>query len=240
MPEHLLPFYKERHSPIDMLIFHCSALSGKELLEVLHKYQLSCHYIIDENAKIIRCISEELGAFHAGAGLWREKSDINARSIGIEICHSTLGQTAYTPPQIKALSTLASDIIARHKISPTMVVGHSDIAPLRKADPGLAFPWKELAKQGIGLWYDLNDCSKIAFSSVQDLLHQIGYNVPDEQSTQAAAYAFCRHFLPQFVHTDNNIAHLLDNVCPFENSFIQTDIFPKTLQATAYKFSTFK
>lgn len=96
MKEQLLPYFEERTTPVDMIVLHASAFPAEKLLYYLDYYKCSCHYVLDENAELIKVCGEEKCAFHAGKGYWRgaEKS-VNQRSIGIEICNMSLGQHAY-------------------------------------------------------------------------------------------------------------------------------------------------
>lgn len=134
---------------------------------------VSCHYFIYETGKILQLVPESRRAWHAGAGRWRGKDDINSRSIGIELANlghdgasvdpddprKTVPGSAgpqvlppFPPRQITALSKLLKDITGRWRIPPQNILAHSDIAPRRKRDPGEAFPWHRLAADGLGLW----------------------------------------------------------------------------------------
>ena len=190
-----------------MLFIHSMAHNAAEGIARLDELELSSHYIIDFDGTIWQCVSENKRAWHAGVSSWRGLDDLNSRSIGIEVCHRTLGQSAFNKRQIKSLILLCREIIDRWHIAPDMVVGHSDIAPTRKPDPGKAFPWQELAANNIGIWYgsrfaEENDISK--------MLSFIGYDV---SNIEAAAYAFCRRFLPNKVST-MAVCKLLDRPYP--------------------------
>jgi N-acetylmuramoyl-L-alanine amidase len=111
---------------------------------------VSCHYLIDERGRIYRMVEEGKRAWHAGVSHWRGRGDVNSRSIGIEL--SNRGYEEFTQAQQEALVRLCKDIMRRHGIPPENVVGHSDIAPDRKQDPGPRFPWKKMAALGIGRW----------------------------------------------------------------------------------------
>lgn len=237
MQKHPLPYFNERKMPVDMLMFHCSAQNGEGILAALEQYELSSHYIIDENAEIIKVVDENKRAYHAGTGFWRETdSDLNSRSIGIEISSLSLGQEPYTEAQIHKLICFSQKLIRKYHIRPEMIVGHSDTAPTRKADPGLAFPWKRLAKEGIGLWYQLRNAEKMPSDSIAELLQIIGYDTRTPEVVYASAYAFCRRFAPQFVQTDNDILHLVNHTLPDNFEFMTTPKFIQTLKAVAYTY----
>ena len=216
MQEHALPHFNERKMPIDMLMFHCSALTGKDILKTLDERNLSCHYIIDEQAEIIKVVDEDKRAYHAGIGFWRGiDNDLNSRSIGIEISSLSLGQEPYTEAQIQKLICFSQKLIRKYHIRPEMIVGHSDTAPMRKPDPGKTFPWKQLAEEGIGLWYQPDNAEKVSSNDFEENLRLIGYDTRSPEAVKASAYAFCRRFAPQFVQTDNNIhPSLKDEVLP--------------------------
>ncbi len=237
MKQHFLPFFDERNLPIDMLVLHCSNQPSDIMIDTLKKLSLSCHYIIDTDGTITQCVEEQNRAWHAGVGFWRKaNTSINSRSIGIEISSPSLGQETYPEAQIQSLIKLSTDIIKRHKIPAHNIVGHSDIAPTRKADPGKAFPWQQLAQQGIGLWYSISDAKKIKTNDIEELLHSIGYDTSNMQVTLASAYAFCRHFIPQFVEYDADVYHLVDNILPSNFDFINDSTFIQILKAVSFAY----
>lgn len=238
MRKKLLSHWSERDAKPDMLILHCSAQPAEQMVKLLDDLKLSVHYIIGERGGIIQCVEEDKSAWHAGKGFWREKNGgFNSRSIGIEISSQALGQKPYGEAQIKSIIGLCHNIIKKYNIKPYNVVGHSDIAPTRKPDPGIAFPWERLAQKGIGLWYDLKDADKVKTNDVAELLAMIGYDTSDENTLRASAYAFCRHFLPEMVAVDNDIMHLVDNVFPHDFLFEDNEKFILALKACAYKYS---
>lgn len=144
--------FNDRKSPVDMIVIHYTGMRSTEdaLLRLSDPIaKVSCHYLIDEEGKIYKMVDEDKRAWHAGESSWHGKADINSRSIGIEL--SNRGIEEFPREQIHALILLCHDIAKRHDILPHNIVGHSDIAPARKADPGPKFPWKALAGAGIGL-----------------------------------------------------------------------------------------
>jgi N-acetylmuramoyl-L-alanine amidase len=142
---------------VDILVLHYTGMQSAEAaLARLTDPQakVSAHYTVDEAGQIYRHVDEAQRAWHAGVSQWAGASDINARSIGIELVNPghEFGYRDFPPEQIAALTGLAKQILARHAIAPARVLAHSDIAPARKQDPGERFPWAELAAAGIGLW----------------------------------------------------------------------------------------
>ena len=121
--------------------------------------RVSPHYMVDINGTIIQYVDEEKRAWHAGVSHWDGYTDINSYSIGIELVNPghENGYTDFHERQIESCIELAKDIISRHNIAPHYVLGHSDIAPDRKLDPGEKFPWEQLAKEGIGIWPTPNE-----------------------------------------------------------------------------------
>lgn len=237
MKEYLLPYFEDRTAEVDMLVFHCSAFPAEKVLYYLNEYKCSCHYILDEKAELVKVVDETKAAQHAGAGFWRgSDASVNARSIGIEICNETLGQEPYSEEQIAKLIPFAQKLIRKYNLKAQNIVGHSDIAPLRKADPGKAFPWKRLAREGIGLWYQPRNAEKVSEEDAAKLLKSIGYDTRSDEAILASAYAFCRHFLPQYVQTDSDVAHLVDHILPNGFDFIAEDKFMQTLKAVAYSY----
>ncbi len=140
---------------IDMLVLHYTGMeSASEALDRLcdPASQVSAHWLIDEDGTVCRMVDEAMRAWHAGESAWKGATDVNSRSIGIELVNPghEFGYRPFTEPQYEALIVLARDILARHPIPPGNVVGHSDVAPARKRDPGELFAWRRLARAGIG------------------------------------------------------------------------------------------
>ncbi|MBR85933.1 MAG: N-acetylmuramoyl-L-alanine amidase [Rhodospirillaceae bacterium] len=159
--------------------------------------QVSAHYLISRKGEIFKLVSEEKRAWHAGVSYWRGETDINSYSIGIELENPghEFGYSTFPKGQMSVLTELCVEVINKYSISPENIVGHSDIAPRRKKDPGELFDWKSLAKKGVGLWPEpiLN---KITLESFEKSLNDFGYEVVDLRSTITA---FQRHYLPDTV-----------------------------------------
>jgi N-acetylmuramoyl-L-alanine amidase len=184
-------------TPVDMLVLHYTGMkSGDAALSRLcdPAAKVSAHYMIDEDGTVYALVPEEARAWHAGVSYWAGARDINARSIGIELVNPghEFGYRAFPEAQIGALTELAGAILTRHPIPAWRVLGHSDVAPLRKDDPGELFPWGRLAGQGIGLWPVKGDDPGEA--KVADLLTRYGYD--PEASPGKSVTAFQRHFRP--------------------------------------------
>lgn len=238
MKECLMTHYAERTTPVEMIVLHCSAFPIEECLKIWDEYEVSAHYVIDENGEITRLVEEKNKAYHAGEGFWRGRSgNLNTYSIGIELINKSLGQEGYSEKQIEKLIPFLQKLMRKYKLDPRDVVGHSDMAPKRKADPGRSFPWKSLSKEGLGLWYQPKNAVKMSENNVANLLGSIGYDVSDEEAVIASAYAFRRHYLPEEVEIDGDIQHLVDNVYPREDKMqLRGDKFVNTLKAVAYSF----
>ena len=171
--------------PIDTLVLHYTGMSSAAAaIERLRDpvAAVSSHYVVDEDGAVSRLVPEALRAAHAGISFWRGASDLNDRSIGIEIVNPghEWGYRPFPPVQVDAVVALASAILGRHPVPPCNVVGHSDVAPDRKQDPGELFPWHALADAGIGVWPDdgLNDMLDAAAADPAALdaaLDAIGY-----------------------------------------------------------------
>jgi N-acetylmuramoyl-L-alanine amidase len=155
--------------------------------------QVSAHYLIDEDGAVTRLVAEEHRAWHAGAAGWGGVADVNSCSIGIELQNPghEYGYRNFPTAQMAALTELAADLVARHRIPAARVLGHSDVAPARKQDPGERFPWAALATAGIGLWPDFSAAATPGDAARQ--LAAIGYATEDLASTVAA---FQRHWRP--------------------------------------------
>ncbi|MDB5407477.1 MAG: hypothetical protein JWL84_2389 [Rhodospirillales bacterium] len=155
--------------------------------------QVSAHYLIDEDGAITRLVAEEHRAWHAGAASWGGVADVNSCSIGIELQNPghEYGYRDFPAAQIAALTELARDIVTRHRIPAARVLGHSDVAPARKQDPGEKFPWAGLAADGLGLWPDFGAAATPGDAARQ--LTAIGYATGDLAATVTA---FQRHWRP--------------------------------------------
>lgn len=142
----------------EILLLHYTGMPDMQIaLDRLRSREarVSCHYLVCEDGAVLQLVAEADRAWHAGASFWeRAGDDLNSRSIGIEIVNPghEFGYRDFPEPQIAAVIDLAGDIVARRGIRPDRVLGHSDVAPSRKDDPGERFPWGRLAEAGIGLW----------------------------------------------------------------------------------------
>lgn len=199
-----------------MLVMHYTGLpTVKKSIEVLSRpdCKVSCHYVVDVDGRITQMVGEDMRAWHAGVSSWHGETDINSSSIGIEIQNTGHNNEYPDFPlkQMAAVSALAKDIIGRHDISPQNVVGHSDIAPGRKTDPGEKFDWAWLNKQGVGHWVMPVDVrageAGLALGSAgpdiaafQAKLKSYGYGISvtgvHNENSVTVVSAFQRHFRP--------------------------------------------
>jgi len=196
MKEILLPYYNDRRGKqINTLVIHaCAQHTADALMAKLVERELSSHYVVDENGDITRMVPEACRAWHAGVGEWMGDKDLNSTSIGIEMCNGLFGEEPFTDKQINALMELCLHLIDKYDIAPTQIIGHSDLAPARKIDPGSMFPWAKLAENGVGVWYDEKKGNNISLLTPEQMLKSIGYGTDDLETTE---WAFCRHFNPQ-------------------------------------------
>lgn len=205
------PNYDERPegARIDMLVLHYTGMkSAEEALARLcdPEAKVSAHYTIDRDGRVYRHVPEEFRAWHAGISYWAGERNINGCSIGIEIVNPghEFGYEPFAKPQIAALLDLAGDIVERHRIPPARVLGHSDVAPARKEDPGELFPWSQLADFGIGIWPFVGNARGVAKTdpeAVSRALRLYGYGVaPDvDVPLEKVVTAFQRHWRPSKV-----------------------------------------
>lgn len=195
------PNHGPRPDPvIDMLVLHYTGMRSRDAaLDRLcdPAAQVSAHYLIDEDGGTYRLVSEERRAWHAGVSAWGDRPDVNSRSIGIELVNPghEFGYRPFPEPQIAALEALSTGILSRHPIPPRQVLGHSDVAPLRKRDPGELFPWDRLARHGIGLWPEADLDLEVDTGAMQRDLARFGYAVSDDH-LRPVIEAFQRHFRP--------------------------------------------
>ena len=151
------PNFNERRYPLDMLVLHYTGMEdGPTALARMcdPEAEVSAHYMVEEDGSVHELVSEAARAWHAGRSQWQGDEDLNSRSIGIEIVNGghDFGLPGFPDRQIEAVIALCAEVIRRWQIPPSRIVGHSDIAPDRKEDPGERFPWRRLAEAGIGLW----------------------------------------------------------------------------------------
>jgi N-acetylmuramoyl-L-alanine amidase len=184
---------------IDVLVLHYTELPLRESLDILRdgtrEHRVSAHYVLAEDGTVHRLVPEDRVAWHAGRSHWRGREALNATSVGVEIVNLHGDRHDYPKPQIAALIELCHGIFGRHPaIVPRNVVGHSDIAPKRKIDPGLRFPWQALAKAGIGLWPKAG-AAPVA-GDIHEALQRFGYPPPGEVAPVEIVKAFQRRFRP--------------------------------------------
>lgn len=209
------PNWNERKLPITMVVLHYTGMqSAQEALDRLCDpvAEVSAHYMIDEDGTVIRLVPESKRAWHAGRSYWRGITDVNSASIGIEIVNPghEFGYRPFTEAQMEALIPLLAGIMARHNIAPANVVGHSDIAPVRKSDPGELFEWEVLARYGLAMATPrprirlLHDNPGAFYLS----LERFGYDITDGR---AAITAFQRRFRPRIIdgELDGEVGALL-------------------------------
>ena len=202
---------------IDMLVIHYTGMETAEAaLDRLcdPAAQVSAHYLIDEDGTTWGLVDEAMRAWHAGDSVWKGETDVNSRSIGIELVNPghEFGYRPFPEAQVAALIALAGDIVARHPIPPGNVVGHSDVAPARKRDPGELFEWRRLARAGIGRYPTRPSIAarldtgpygdeQVLLNEAQSLLAGIGYGIAvtgrDDAATAAVLAAFQRRYRPK-------------------------------------------
>jgi N-acetylmuramoyl-L-alanine amidase len=218
---HASPNVEERRSELepDMLVLHYTGLASIErALDVLSRpdCKVSCHYLIGLDGTIIQMVPERLRAWHAGVAIWEGVTDINSCSIGVEIHNigHAAGYPDFPEPQMRAVESLCRDICRRRGIRPERVLAHSDVAPLRKCDPGEKLDWRRLHAVGIGHWVepapvDPDDGGLrpgdegAAVAQMQALLADYGYGIVADgifdARFEAVLRAFQRHFRPSRV-----------------------------------------
>jgi N-acetylmuramoyl-L-alanine amidase len=188
---------------VDMLVLHYTGMhSADEAIERLCDpvSKVSAHYLVEENGRIWRLVPEIRRAFHAGLSCWEGGSDLNSVSVGVEIVNPghEWGYRTFPETQMRSVEGLCLDLVSRHPIPPHRVVGHSDIAPERKSDPGELFDWPRLARAGIGIWPPVNPPPpgfKVDNTRSLADLAAIGYCATPGSETPALI-AFQRRFRP--------------------------------------------
>ncbi|CAM3627811.1 N-acetylmuramoyl-L-alanine amidase AmiD [Pseudomonas reidholzensis] len=203
---------------IQFVVLHYTNASLERSLALLTHGEVSSHYLIgDGPAKVYQLVDESRRAWHAGDSQWDGRTWLNSTSIGIEIVNPGFTDTPsgrvwhpYSEAQIQALIVLLKDIVQRNHIQPRYIIGHSDIAPLRKLDPGPMFPWKRLADAGLGVWPEANavarqrayfEVNPPSVSWYQQQLARFGYAIEQtgelDVATRHVLAAFQMRFRPQ-------------------------------------------
>lgn len=205
------PNFDERKLPISILVMHYTGM--KDAASAINwlanpEAKVSAHYVVTEDGQIVSMVDEKDRAWHAGRGFWRGITDVNSASIGIEIVNPghEWGYIPFPEEQMDAVTRLAHDIVQRHAILSSNVIGHSDLAPARKQDPGELFDWERLARHGIALkkpplklgdppWTD---------AGFMLALERFGYDITAQKD---AVVAFQRRFRPK------NVDGVIDGEC---------------------------
>ena len=197
------PNFDDRSLPITMIVLHYTGMQdGASAIARLRdpEAKVSSHYLVEEDGTVLRMVAEDKRAWHAGQSHWRDVDDVNSASVGIEIVNPghEFGYRPFPPEQVASVVQLVAEIKDRHEITRGNIVGHSDVAPVRKRDPGELFPWHELARRRLALprptknlmdpgWTEGGFCLA---------LERFGYDV---ENRMAATMAFQRRFRPELV-----------------------------------------
>lgn len=197
--------------PNYVILHHTAQTSTAQTVKTftMTKTQVSAHYVVGRNGEVVQMLNDYLRAWHGGAAKWGNVTDINSASIGIELDND--GFEPYTDIQLNNLMLLLARLKKTYNIPAANFIGHGDIAPGRKIDPNVNFPWKKLAGKGFGLWYDeLLELPPADFDPFL-ALRIIGYDISNKQ---AAVVAFKRHFIqddlsPQLTQLDLNVLYNL-------------------------------
>lgn len=186
------PNYNTRQ-PVLIVLHFTDEDSVQQALHTLRTHNsggpVSAHYLIGDGGHIYQLVTDPMRAWHAGSGRWGTITDLNSASIGIELDND--GHAPFAPAQITSLLRLLTDLSARLHIPPSQVIGHQDLAPARKNDPGPLFPWAQLAAAGFGRWPQGPLCDPPAGFDPWMALGLVGYPLDDRP---AAAHAFRNHF----------------------------------------------
>lgn len=194
------PNFGERRLPVSMLVLHYTGMpDGPSAISWLANPEsgVSAHYVVDEDGQLIHMVREENRAHHAGVSSWRGVTDVNSASIGIEIVNPghEWGYRPFPPEQMETVVSLVGELVPLYNIEPRNVVGHSDIAPERKEDPGELFDWEMLARLGLAVPRPTRNPVDPGWSDAAFLLalERYGYGIEDGP---AAVRAFQRRFRP--------------------------------------------
>ena len=218
---------------IRLVVLHYTGMQSrivaiKRLLSLRHK--VSCHYLIDRKGQVLRMVDENKVAWHAGKSKWKNFNNLNRNSIGIELVNKghDFGYEKFTNIQINTLIKLCLRLKKKYKINNSNIIGHSDIAPLRKLDPGENFPWKKLKNNNLGIWYKN---SKIKFPKFDDKnieklffknLFKIGYRYFDKDRRTKKDIFITKAFQRRFLQ--NNVTGIIDKKTYIISHFLAKQI----------------
>jgi N-acetylmuramoyl-L-alanine amidase len=207
------PNFDARRAPPDMIVLHYTGMeTGEAALERLRDpaAKVSAHYLVEEDGRVFGLVEEARRAWHAGVSAWGGNTAINGRSIGVEIVNPghEFGYRSFPAAQIEAVIALIGDIRTRWTIEDALILGHSDVAPRRKQDPGELFPWRDLARAGHGLWVEpppapgaplkIGDAG-LGVLAMRGALARFGYDVaatgPFDEDLATIVTAFQRHWV---------------------------------------------
>lgn len=237
------PNFDNRTAPPDMVVLHYTGMpTGSEALDRLcdPAAKVSSHYLVEEDGRVFRLVAEARRAWHAGVSFWKGERDINARSIGIEIVNPghAYGYRPFPDVQTAAVIALLDEVRSRWSIPDAFILGHSDVAPDRKEDPGELFPWRRLHAAGHGLWAEPSAApgeplgegdEGVGVFALQAALTRLGYDCAPsgryEPRTRTLVTAFQRHWVP----------HRLDGVADGET---RARLMAIIRAATAYDTSS--
>ncbi len=211
-------------SKIKFIVIHYTGMQSKRVSIqrlISKKHKVSCHYLIDRSGKIIQMVDENKIAWHAGKSKWKNFINLNNSSLGIELVNRghRLGYQSFSKSQIKQLVKFCLQLKKKYKIKKSNILGHSDIAPLRKIDPGEKFPWLKLEKKGLGIWYKIKqnyhlkkklNKQKIRSQFFQNL-HKFGYRYFSKKNPKKTDKLIVKSFQSRF--RQSKINGLIDLEC---------------------------
>ena len=208
---------KRSSKAIKLLVIHYTGMQSEResIMRLCNpKYKVSSHFVINQNGKIYRLVQDYQTAWHAGKSCWGKYKNLNKNSIGIELVNKghEFDYTNFKKKQLSSLIKICKILIKKYKIKKRNIVGHSDISPLRKIDPGEKFPWKELADKKIGIWHNCKTKDLIKFRQVRisnkfksefiNNLKKIGYCFNNKKKTNFSktVEAFQRHYRKELIN----------------------------------------
>ena len=208
---------KRSSKSIKLLVIHYTGMQSEResIMRLCNpKYKVSSHFVINQNGKIYRLVQDYQTAWHAGKSCWGKYKNLNKNSIGIELVNKghEFDYTNFKKKQLSSLIKICKILIKKYKIKKRNIVGHSDISPLRKIDPGEKFPWKELADKKIGIWHNCKAKDLIKFRQVRisnkfksefiNNLKKIGYCFNNKKKTNFSktVEAFQRHYRKELIN----------------------------------------